>query len=334
MSGAAQGFYNQIRIPVISAVQLLGLVIDILGLIWNAYTVVVRNVRIHFFVCVNFLLGKTCSPYDHCSECHDSNHRLMEKALKDRLPGSLTLLGSQDCFLPSDVVDYVYTDATHFKPCMSNCKRCTSGTDCQECGSYSDPAMTYYLFSHTSPVSCLASCDASQNRFVVPGASVSTCHECPAGQYYVEGSNPPQCTACNTGAVWIESSTKLCKPCGSGCSSCTSDTSCQSCSDSTHFIQVDGGTCSIGCNEKEMETAGTPKRCQACPIGCAACSEGGGCTSCENGYYKDGTTQCQVCPSGCATCLSGSECLTCSDPNHFLGTDKITCALNCKKKTI
>ena len=250
----------------------------------------------------------------------------MEKALKDRLPVSKTLLGSQDCFLPSDVVDYVYTDATHFKPCMSNCKRCTSGTDCQECGSYSDPSKTYYLLDNGGPVSCTSSCDSSQNRFIVPGTLVPTCYECSTGPYYTEGSNPPECSACNIGAVWIETSTKLCKSCGSGCSSCSSNTRCQSCSDLTHFIQTDGGTCGIGCKAKEMKLAGTPKRCQPCPDpNCFECSSNAKCTLCDPNFaLKEGI--CQPCSEGCLVCQD-QGCTSCKKA-MFLGKTKTCQACN------
>ena len=252
----------------------------------------------------------------------------MDKSLMDRLPSSLTLVGSQDCFSPSDVVDYLYTDSNNFQPCMSNCKRCSSGTDCQECGSYSDPNNQYYLFDDGSSPSCLESCDTSQNKFIVPGASVATCHECPVGQYYVEGSNPPQCTLCNSGVVWIEASTKLCRPCGSGCSSCTSDKSCQSCSDPNHFIQVDGGSCGVGCSFRQVKTTGPPKRCESYPLDCLECSTNSQCTLCDqNLTLKEG--KCQPCSSGCLQCQS-QGCTSCQSGMLLTNTKTcIPCPDNC-----
>ena len=248
------------------------------------------------------------------------------------MPAGKTIIGKTDCFDPAEVPDYFYVNGNNMTPCRSNCKRCTTATNCQLCGSYSNPSYAYYVY-HASATSdyCYseASCSVASNRHIVPGGSPPTCHQCQSGEYYTEGSNPPECTQCNTGAVWKDTSKRLCKPCGSGCSSCTSDTSCQTCTNSAHRVQVDGGTCAAGCQARQMTITGPPLACQACSSNCAACSEGVGCTTCDQGYYKDGSNNCQQCPTGCATCLSNTECLTCTNSGHFLGTDLVTCSPNC-----
>ena len=83
-----------------------------------------------------------------------------------------------------------------------------------------------------------------------------------------------------------------------------------------------------------MTVSDTPKRCQACPSGCAVCDEANGCTQCDNGFHPNPTAadECKGCPTGCATCQSQNHCLSCSDAAHFLVTDKVTCSTNCGSK--
>ena len=215
---------------------------------------------------------------------------------------------------------------------MANCKRCTSSTDCQLCGSYSSPSDTFYRVENAPSVSCVSAsgCSITSDRHIVPGSSPPTCYQCPSGQVFIQGSNPPQCSQCNTGANWKDTANKLCKSCGVGCSSCTSETNCQSCTNGNEYIRLDG-TCGTGCLTRQKTVAGSPKRCEACQANCAECTDGVGCTKCDDGYYKDSNNNCMKCPTGCATCISGTLCSTCIDPRYYLSTDKLTCSTSCSR---
>ena len=291
----------------------------------NVFSVAAQNVKKNRLK----LIGQTCNPYDHCTQCKDSSHKFMKEAHKERLPNQLTVLGSQDCFSSTEIKNYFFIDSTWFQPCMTDCKRCTTAHDCQECGRYSDEGINVYLHHNKSPVSCKATCDSTLNEHVVPSASIPTCHQCPVGQYYIEGSNPPSCSTCDTGAVWIDKAKNICKACGSGCSICSSETSCQSCSNSNDYIQANGGTCSDNCQDREMVSLGPPRRCKLCPANCDACEDGVGCTKCSKKSFKKEDNTCERCPTQCLDCSSSTQCVSCQNLTHFLHQDSLTCSHSC-----
>ena len=220
----------------------------------------------------------------------------MVQADKARLPSGKIFLGQKDCFDPAEITDYFYVDGNDFKPCKANCKKCSLGTDCSECGNHLDTTGNYYIDNASSPPVCLSAtqCSAANNKFPIPGSSPPTCHECPAGQFYVDGSNPPQCSGCGTSGTFLEAATNLCKACPSGCSSCTSATSCQACTDRNHFLQSDG-TCKAECPAGRMGVSGSPNTCQVCGTGCTDCQHAG-CQACQAGLELQGVECVEVEP--------------------------------------
>ena len=122
-----------------------------------------------------------------------------------------------------------------FFECQNNCKRCTKGDDCQECGDPSDPSAKIYLVGKTdsSPI-CSPDCKSDPDfRYPLPKEVqvVYDCLECQKNTYYLEGSlNPPKCSPCDQGGQWIdEDDHNICKACGDGCKKCIKGVGCSEC---------------------------------------------------------------------------------------------------------
>ena len=254
----------------------------------------------------------------------------MPSSMQNTLPSGTPFVGTQDCFDPAVIVDFVYPDSSRFRKCLSYCKRCTGSSDCQLCGSISNPSLTLYLIQNTSPHKCVQSCVIADYRYQLP-AGGQACLQCSSTTFYVKDSSPAECNSCDTSGYSKHGT--LCIKCPATCASCDADGKCLSCSNTAHFIQVDLGSCSPGCGnrEKEMVVSGQPNKCEACPMGCSTCTQANGCTQCLTDHYgnPNPATSCVQCPTGCATCSSGSECLTCTDPALYLQTDKLTCSAGC-----
>ena len=220
---------------------------------------------------------------------------------------------------------------------MTDCKLCTSGTNCQECGRPSKGAspITIYLHHNKSPISCKDTCDKSLNEHVVTKATFPTCHQCPDGEFYMDGSFPPLCTPCNFPSYWKDVENNLCRKCAEGCISCNSRDTCNSCSNTDDFVQTSGGGCETNCKQREMKNSElNPKRCQPCSENCMECNFVLGCRKCDPGYYKDTGLKatCHRCPDGCSDCSSNKKCSGCTNPAHFLGIDETSCSDNCRDK--
>lgn len=50
-----------------------------------------------------------------------------------------------------------------------------------------------------------------------------------------------------------------------------------------------------------------------CIDNCAACADTTTCTTCDVGFFGDGTTSCSSCPGNCDVCSDGTLCTTCKD---------------------
>ena len=282
----------------------------------------------------DFLGDRCASFHQECTQCKNVNHNLLDVKYNDRVPAGVNIVGTVDCFDPSELPDYFYVSGIRFLPCKDKCKKCTSATDCQECGSFSDTTKVIYLLAENGGT-CVDTCDLSSNRYQLPPGTPgsSNCIECPAGTFYKEGSNPPGCVACNAVGEFLEEGTKVCKDCGTGCGTCTSTASCQSCKISTDYIQLDGGTCAAGCNSgTEIKQEIPQKRCVPCPSTCTDCDVDAGCRSCQPPNKLQNRFICNLCPDGCQTCPNISECTKCINEFDVLGTDGKTCSTSCKAR--
>ena len=274
----------------------------------------------------NSFLGTTCSTTGYCTACASANQRFISKTEQSKMPAGVTIQGERDCIATSDIIDWFYYDATEFKPCLTDCKRCSSATTCDECGDHSDLSRKFFLDQTPTPHTCTqTSCLLSNYQYKVGGG---TCLQCTSTTYWIQNSSPPVCGACDTNnRKYVDESDRICKECASHCADCNSS-GCLRCLDPNEYLQTDSTSCGSTCGPRQMKVEGPPKKCQPCPPNCAECNERDSCTVCDKRFYLS-SGSCTQCPTGCGTCTSSTECLTCSDPTHFLGTDKQTCSRGC-----
>ena len=115
---------------------------------------------------------------------------MLSEDYKDRLHVGLTIIGTKSCFTQEEVQDYFYKAGTEFRPCHKNCKRCTSMSNCQECGSYEDKAKKFYLTKNVPMPFCQETCLLGDNRYELPAGGIFECIQCAATTFYKEGSDP------------------------------------------------------------------------------------------------------------------------------------------------
>ena len=187
------------------------------------------------------IVGLRCHEHHTCNDCKDPNHRNFYKEDEGFLQPALRsqIKGEVDCFLTSEITEYFYTDSQRFHKCSTDCKTCTSATDCSACQRFSDTKLLF-LTKSSSSTFCTESCLLADRRYVVPNLGGYECLECPGGEYYKEGSNPPSCQQCSQDGVWLDSTVQICRDCGTGCNQCSSKENCQACMDPNESVQPDG----------------------------------------------------------------------------------------------
>ena len=251
-------------------------------------------------------------------------------ALQKYMKPGITLAGMVDCVEPEDVIGWLYPTATGFQPCGANCKKCSSGTQCEVCGDIDNPGQLFFLDQSSGSFSCTpTTCLLSDFRYQVVSPH---CLQCSATTYYLEGSDPPRCDEClQSSGNYLEILTRICKRCPSHCGECLSPTQCVLCKDPTKWLLVDKITCAEKCGERQMEvTDGQKKTCENCSTHCQTCDMINKCTKCNDGYYIE-SGMCVKCSNGCLTCSSATECMSCQNPLHLVQTDK-SCREGCKDR--
>ncbi len=168
-------------------------------------------------------------------------------------------------------------------PCHANCRVCSYRTSisyavCSECNS------GYYL-------------GPNLNRLTVLQYYISQCViVCP--YYYYKNDTAPA----------------SCKPCISGCVSCTNDTEC------------------VRCGWGFYLSGDTSKICLRCSAQlCAVCTDETTCSSCQNGAWLEPSTKiCNRCLNNCSICSSDTTYTTCSSYYTLLNiSGVIRCVIFC-----
>ena len=267
---------------------------------------------------------------DTCLTCKQPTMRLIGSNHQSKMETGVTITGKVDCLEIADVPYWFYPGPTEFTACPTNCKKCTSGNDCQLCGDSTNPNQWFFLDQSTTPDTCTpTNCLLSAYQYKVPG---SHCLQCSSTTYYLEGSNPPACNQClQTAKRFVEAGTNICKDCPAQCSECLSASECVGCHDGSKWLRADKISCEVDCGARAMKLTGSnPKKCQACPANCLTCDETNGCTQCDSGFYKISlTNECLQCFTGCASCNPGAICVTCLNANHFIKLDDKSCSQDC-----
>lgn len=139
------------------------------------------------------------------------------------------------------------------------------------------------------------------------------------------------------GGQYFDTTTNRCKPCNSGCVTCTSFTECSACKDPNMILNSDGScTCEFGynrngsCKKEVICSEGTyldtrQGVCKACSTNCAKCTNNTTCDACRESFdLVDGLC---VCQSGLFD--ASGQCLPvidCSIANCSACLDEVTCA--------
>ncbi len=172
---------------------------------------------------------------------------------------------------------FSYNSSVTPSPQISNTVMCLNGNNqCYYQSSSTNNIITYLFCNYTYNTGC-TSC------------SSSTCFSCSAG-YFQNNTN--------------------CKPCSTGCSSCSNNYTCNGCFTGYYINVYNNSTAYNNCLP-----------CNATFPGCAACSNNYTCTTCQNGYYQyqynvlQSYNNCISCNSaipGCQICGGQSSCNQCS----------------------
>ena len=181
-----------------------------------------------------------------------------------------------DCIPFDKSINWFYPAGNELRPCLENCKACTSSTTCSGCFDLSDPSKTLkvdtrvdgqvkcseakkckledkeyqindfeclkcerntYLLDEMNPPQCGA-CDKKMAQWV--DTETKRCLQCPSGQFLVDGVSPTTCDTClQKDGMWREPGTRICHKCPRGCKECLSGTKCLGCLAASNFLGTD-----------------------------------------------------------------------------------------------
>ncbi len=215
-------------------------------------------------------------------------------------------------------------------------------------------------------------------KYASTAAQGRACDVCPKGSYCKGGKINPcpvgqisnstgqtacvkcaQSTSSTVGTISNKAGSSVCTACGNGKYTATSgQTACNNCLPGYRcpdgkLIKCTIGTYATGsasvctsCGNGKTSQAGA-KSCVTCSTGCSQCYETAGyCTSCNQGYYKSGTSclRCPAgwycpggtaastkCPAGSYSSIGASSCTSCgSGKTSSAGSSTcISCSSNC-----
>ena len=193
--------------------------------------------------------------------------------------------------------------------CPSKCEECVDSgsgkTVCKQCkGGYiqlDDP-----FDPETSVTECLKCPKNCQSCSGIPNGDVATCTSCdPNKGLWVDGAfgecfycgddaEEKQCKNCDQTGECIECNegwtlaNGICEPCPTRCLSCPKDGACDKCKDGYG-------------NKSPLSIT-----CDPCPENCKSCllfEDGSStCSTCNEGFAKNGNGECTSCSIGCSTC--------------------------------
>ena len=247
------------------------------------------------------------------------------------MPAGNTLVGVIDCISVSILQDkWFYDDGSQFQPCITNCKKCSSGNECDFCENQGNSALDHFL-QKGPPDQCTETvCEASPHWKFRPWWY--NCLQCNPNFHYLEGSVPPRCDSWlpNSG-YYKEAGTLICKSCPAHCQTCLSPTRCTTCKNLNHYLAVDEISCGEVCPQRQTKASGTPKRCVNCGSNCKQCTEIA-CEQCDPGFFEE-LGSCFSCPIGCEECIKESgtlKCTKCFNPTYFIKSDLSGCSDDCQ----
>ncbi|KAL1453686.1 hypothetical protein WDU94_010006 [Cyamophila willieti] len=227
-------------------------------------------------------------------------------------------------------------------PCEPNCASCQDRPDhCTACDHHlvlygskclaACPDKTY----ETDDYRC-APCHNSCETCIGPAAK--ECVTCRFGYYELSGICYSSCPA----TYYPDKKRRECRPCPSGCATCTSGGQCTSCLTdyeikSNDCIKSGTANCSPGqywsgsACEKCHSTCGlcdgpAADSCLTCPD--EKLLEASSCVSaCSEGFYQDKGNTCTACLHTCTQCVSRINCTLCTPPLVLQsGQCRATCA--------
>eukprot|EP01016_Furgasonia_blochmanni_P025614 TRINITY_DN27457_c0_g1_i2.p1 TRINITY_DN27457_c0_g1~~TRINITY_DN27457_c0_g1_i2.p1 ORF type:complete len:318 (+),score=32.56 TRINITY_DN27457_c0_g1_i2:143-1096(+) len=154
-----------------------------------------------------------------------------------------------------------------------------------------------------------------------------TCIDCP--DPCESCSTPTNCTKCVNGYIkltqtetscvktcpigmYADYERGLCGKCSNACSDCfgPTDSSCYTCN--SGFVLI-GTRCAEGICDKGQYYNESKQRCIRCPYQCDACISPTNCTTCKDGFYRDGAKCDRTCPAGKYPNKNNGGCEPCHD---------------------
>ena len=243
-----------------------------------------------------------CSDVSTCTKCN---------------PATNHYLSSGDCLLCPTTQGKFLNQANSPPTCDScppHCLQCSHSSTCSLC----DLSSHFYL---SSPSSLCLFCDPSASKYIQSSSTPHSCHSCLPNckscsdgvtcteclPNHIKSEDSTTCTFCDPLGNFIDTSTTphQCRPCPTGCRTCSDSTTCIQCDSSNNYF-LKAGQCSI-CNvtsKTQVLTSSPIQACVDCDSKCLTCEEtpqncltkpvptcGGGCQSCS----KTSPTICDVC---------------------------------------
>lgn len=179
------------------------------------------------------------------------------------------------------------------KACPAECSTCLDSSTCSTCKS------GYYL-DGTQCLPCHSSC--------LECTSISTCSKCNSAFFFYDNFCFPFCPQ----GTFLVPYANYCEICHTSCKNCShSFDRCFFCISTKYLFDYQClDTCPIGWYADENRI------CRACKPECLTCTNSFTCSSCQNGYYMNGSI-CSLCHPFCLECNSFSVCSKCIYPFYF-----------------
>ncbi|MCI4381190.1 hypothetical protein PGIGA_G00248710 [Pangasianodon gigas] len=273
---------------------------------------------------------KKCSPL--CESCIGSRSDQCTSCRQ----GFYLREGANTCIYACPEGYYLDLDASMYRKCSENCKKCTSANICTECKpglslqgnrcQLTCEAGTYYNGHKRVCEQCHPACATCA------GTGMEACTKCAEGYYLEEWRCVPNC---NAGYYMAEKTAengevqKSCRKCDPTCYTCTGpgDRNCSAC---VNGYNLENGVCIVSTICKDGQYVDNDGKCHSCDISCYKCKgpqskdclsciltrffDDGRCViQCESGKYeRDG--QCHRCHHTCHECNDEGpdKCTSCS----------------------
>ena len=219
-----------------------------------------------------------------------------------------------------------------------SCVTCSSkyGNDCSACdkdkctkrecglGDYYDAENDSCATCSSKFANCAScssnSCYACADGYLMKDGVCVSESEC--GDGWFKQSSTKQCKQCTSGCTTCDNETGYCNTCDEGKSLVEGSDGSRSCQDGTECRTVSGGTRDWHGDYAQFKDGNVCKICSDYMSNCLECSSSNECTKCDEyeGYYlKDGHCEpCWEASSSCRTCTSADVCTSCNDVDQVL----------------